>query len=102
VEAARLITQRLPERPPTFLAIGEFFDRQYVEYLKGLVEKYRLDNFHFLGWQPNPSPYYQLADVIVLPTVERERLDMGGVVVEVRGNEGLPRAVLEAMYFGKP
>jgi len=34
--------------------------------------------------------------------LERERLQMGDRVVEVRSGEGLPRTVLEAMYIGKP
>lgn len=102
LEAARLINQKAQERRPVFLCVGDLFDKSYVNYLRGLIAEYGLDNFHLLGWQQNPFPYYRLADVVVLPTVERERLSMNGHVVEVRSGEGLPRSVLEAMYMGKP
>jgi len=100
--AAHLINRHLDEGRPVFLAIGELFDQAYVDYLMRLTRQYELDNFYFLGWQQNPFPYYQLADIVVLPTVERERLDIGDVVIDVRSGEGLPRTVLEAMYLGKP
>jgi glycosyltransferase involved in cell wall biosynthesis len=100
--AARLVNQRATPQKPIFLCVGDLFDKSYVSYLQGLVAQYGLDNFHFLGWQQNPFPYYQLADLVVLPTVERERLKIGDEVIEVRSGEGLPRSVLEAMYCGKP
>jgi glycosyltransferase involved in cell wall biosynthesis len=100
--AACLINQQLGERRPIFLAIGELFDQSYVDYLQRLIHQYEIDNVHFLGWQEDPLPYYQLADVVVLPTVERERLDIGDVILNVRSGEGFPRTVLEAMYLGKP
>jgi glycosyltransferase involved in cell wall biosynthesis len=102
LEAARLINREARGRRPVFLCVGDLFDTGYVDYLRGLIAEYGLDNFHLLGWQQNPFPYYRLADVVVLPTVERERLSMNGRVVEVRSGEGLPRSVLEAMYMGKP
>jgi glycosyltransferase involved in cell wall biosynthesis len=100
--AARLVSEQTTGRRPVFLCVGDLFDKNYVSYLRGLVAEYHLDNFHFLGWQQDPFPYYRLADLVVLPTVEREQLDIGGEVIDVRGGEGLPRSVLEAMYCGKP
>ena len=100
--AARIVNERAGERRPVFLGVGALFDEDYVSYLKELAAVYGLDNFHFLGWQQNPFRFYRRADVVVLPTVERERLRMGDRVVEVRSGEGLPRTVLEAMYIGKP
>ncbi|MFN2597845.1 MAG: glycosyltransferase [Pyrinomonadaceae bacterium] len=100
--AARAVNERAGERRPVFLGVGDLFDKDYVSYLRGLAAEYGLDNFHFVGWRRNPFPYYRLADVVVLPTVERERLEMGDRVVDVRGGEGLPRTVLEAMYVAKP
>jgi glycosyltransferase involved in cell wall biosynthesis len=100
--AARLVRQQTAARQPVFLCVGDLFDKNYVDYLRGLIAEYLLDNFHFVGWQQNPFPYYQLADVVVLPTVEREQLKIGGEVIDVRSGEGLPRSVLEAMYCGKP
>ncbi|HYE16077.1 MAG TPA: glycosyltransferase, partial [Pyrinomonadaceae bacterium] len=101
VEAARLVVERNGTRPPVFLAVGELVDEPYYEYLRGLVEEYGLTNFHFVGWQERAVDFYRAADVVVLPSVEGERLRAGGLDVEVKGNEGLPRAVLEAMYMGK-
>jgi glycosyltransferase involved in cell wall biosynthesis len=100
--AARLINQRAASQKPVFLCVGDLFDKSYAAYLQGLIDEYGLDNFHFLGWQQDPFPYYQLADLVVLPTVERERLKIDGRMVDVRSGEGLPRSVLEAMYCGKP
>ena len=100
--AARIVNERARERRPVFISVGDLFDKDYARHLRGLAEEYGLDNFHFLGWQQNPFPFYKLADVVVLPTVEREQLRMDGRVVEVRGGEGLPRTVLEAMYTGRP
>jgi glycosyltransferase involved in cell wall biosynthesis len=100
--AARIVNERARERRPVFISVGDLFDKSYASYLRGLADEYGLDNFHFLGWRQNPFPYYKLADVIVLPTVEREQLKMDGRVVDVRSGEGLPRTVLEAMYMAKP
>jgi glycosyltransferase involved in cell wall biosynthesis len=100
--AARLVNQKASAAKPIFLCVGELFDKNYFDYLQGLIAEYRLDNIHFLGWQQNPFPYLQLADLVVLPTVEREQLQMGERVIDVRSGEGLPRSVLEAMYCGKP
>lgn len=100
--AARIVNERAGERRPVFISVGDLFDKDYARHLRGLAEEYGLDNFHFLGWQQNPFPFYRLADVIVLPTVEREQLRMDGRLVEVRSGEGLPRTVLEAMYMAKP
>jgi glycosyltransferase involved in cell wall biosynthesis len=100
--AAALVNERARERRPVFISVGDLFDKDYAKHLRGLAAEYGLDNFHFLGWRQNPFPYYKLADVVVLPTVEREQLKINGVVVDVRGGEGLPRTVLEAMYMAKP
>lgn len=100
--AARIVNERASGRRPVFISVGDLFDKDYARHLRGLASEYGLDNFHFLGWQQNPFPFYKLADVIVLPTVEREQLEFDGRVVEVRSGEGLPRTVLEAMYMAKP
>ncbi|MFL6285128.1 MAG: glycosyltransferase family 4 protein [Pyrinomonadaceae bacterium] len=100
--AARIVNERTRGARPVFISVGDLFDKDYVAYLRGLAVEYGLDNFHFLGWQQNPFPFYKLADVVVLPTVEREQLKMNGRVVDVRSGEGLPRTVLEAMYTGRP
>ena len=100
--AAAMVNERAGQRRPVFISVGDLFDKAYARHLQGLATEYGLDNFHFLGWQQNPFPFYRLADVVVLPTVEREQLRMDGRLVEVRSGEGLPRTVLEAMYMAKP
>jgi glycosyltransferase involved in cell wall biosynthesis len=102
LEAARLVNERSLNESPVFLCVGDVFDKNYADYLQRLVAEYDLDNFHFLGWQQNPFPYYRLADVVVLSTVERELLNIGDREIDVRSGEGLPRTVLEAMYCAKP
>jgi L-malate glycosyltransferase len=99
--AARLVNQQT-KRKPVFLCVGDLFDKNYVDYLRRLIAEYRLDNVHFVGWQQNPFPFYRIADVVVLATVESEQLNMGAQVIDVRSGEGLPRSILEAMYCGKP
>lgn len=101
IEAARLVNERNGVRPPVFIAVGDLVDEPYHEYLRGLIERYGLDNFHFVGWQERAIDFYRAADVVVLPSVEDERLKADGLDIRIRGNEGLPRAVLEAMYMGK-
>ncbi len=100
--AMRIVNQRAPEKKPALLCAGDLFDKKYVDYLRRLIAEYKLDNVHFLGWQPNPFPFYRLADVVVLPTVESEQLQIGDELIEVRSGEGFPRSILEAMHCGKP
>ena len=107
IEAARSVTAHCSDNPPLFVALGtpnksSEIDKQYVHYLDQLIQRYGLTNWHFLGWQPNPFPYYRAADIIVLPSVEQDVLMLDGNRVEVRGNEGFPTTVLEAMCLGKP
>jgi glycosyltransferase involved in cell wall biosynthesis len=100
--AMQIINERVPEKKPILLCAGDLFNKRYVDYLRRLIVDYGLDNVHFLGWQPNPFPFYRLADLTVLPTVESEQLQIGDEVIEVRSGEGLPRSILEAMHCGKP
>src|SRR5262249_6732549 len=57
---------------------------------------------HFIGFQPSTATLLSAADALVLPSVEREELTFDGTTVPVRGTEGLPRSILEAMAFGIP
>jgi glycosyltransferase involved in cell wall biosynthesis len=100
IEASHIINLR-GGPVPTFLAVGEVVDETYHRYLEALLRKYALTDFHFLGWQDNVLGLYESADVVVLPSVEEETLNTGEADIEVKGNEGLPRAVLEAMCLGK-
>lgn len=80
-------------------------EAEYQDYADFLMAKLRhlgIPNVTFTGWQSNPFPFYQGADVEVLPSVTREVLDYGDRQVTVKGNEGFPRTHLEAMHFGLP
>jgi len=84
--------------------IGDIED-EYLDYAHFLMEKMQtlgIDNVTLTGWQSNPFPFYQAADIEVLPSVTREVLDYGDHLVTVKGNEGFPRTHLEAMQFGLP
>ena len=86
-----------PKLPGSHFLLGEIhlFQSQVTEAITDFKQELAID-------PANPAAYYKLADVVVLPTVEREQLKMDGRVVEVRSGEGLPRTVLEAMYMAKP
>jgi glycosyltransferase involved in cell wall biosynthesis len=87
-----------------FLAVGDFPEgsREYHAWLWELCREQGVDNLTFTGWQADPFPFYQLADVTVLPSVSHERLQLPGGTVQVRGTEGFPRTHLEAMALGIP
>lgn len=87
-----------------FICVGDL-EAEYQEHSDWLMQRQRklgIDNVTFTGWQSNPVPFYQLADIEVLPSVRAEQLDYGHKVIDVRGNEGFPYTHLEAMYLGLP
>jgi glycosyltransferase involved in cell wall biosynthesis len=43
-----------------------------------------------------------MADIVVLSSIEKEVLDISGEYLSIKGNEGFPRVILEAMSCGKP
>jgi glycosyltransferase involved in cell wall biosynthesis len=102
VRAACLVNQCLQGPRPRFIALGECMDERYRRHLDRLIAQYRLDNFQFLGWRDNPFPYYRMSDIVVLPSIIRERILTEEGPLEAQSGEGLPRTVLEAMYLGKP
>lgn len=87
-----------------FLAVGDFPEgaREYQEWLWALAGELGVDNVTFAGWQEDPFPFYQVADVTVLPSVSHEELALPGRTLSVRGHEGFPRTHLEAMALGIP
>lgn len=59
----------------------------FFKELSGYIKEHRLDNnVHFVGFDSNPHRWVKNADCFVLPS----RV------------EGLPNALIEAMYLGKP
>lgn len=87
-----------------FICVGDI-ESEYQEYANGLMQRQQelgIDNVTFTGWQSDPFPFYQLADIEVLPSVSREWFNSGDRAIEIRGNEGFPRTHLEAMALGLP
>lgn len=76
--------------------------QDYANFLMAKLQTLGIHNVTLTGWQSNPFPFYQAADIEVLPSVTRELLTYEDRTVEVKGNEGFPRTHLEAMYFGLP
>jgi glycosyltransferase involved in cell wall biosynthesis len=85
-----------------FIGIGETTDKEYKNFIEDLKFKLKIDNFVHLGWQKDPFLYYEKADVVLLPSIEKERLEIGGKDRVIIGSEGFPRALLEAIALGKP
>jgi glycosyltransferase involved in cell wall biosynthesis len=56
----------------------------------------------FAGWDDEPLDWIRAADVVVLPTLEREQLAIRGHARLIFGSEGFSRTVLEAMACAKP
>lgn len=60
---------------------------KYYQLLMGLINEYHLEQYiHFVGHQPNPYTWIKNSNCFVLPS----------------RNEGLPNALIEAMYIGVP
>ena len=67
--------------------IGRTEDENFKEELNRLVSEYKLENsVHFIGFDNNPYRWIKYCDCFVLPS----RI------------EGLPNALIEAQYLGKP
>ena len=81
----RLKGYRKDGRPWRLILLG---DGPLKDRLQGLVRGLGLvDRVVFPGWRQDPGPFYQLADLVVFPSLEEETL----------GN-----VVLEAWSYGKP
>ncbi len=86
VEAFKKVKDRYPSAQ--LFVIGKYkqSDPYYLQ-ISSWIEKESLStNIHFLGFIENPYAYIHYADCFVLPS----------------RSEGLPNALLEAMYLNKP
>lgn len=103
LEALRVLRGQDPEAADLvrLVTLGDRADESYARILDDRVRELRLANVRFAGWNADPSCWYRAADIVLLPTVESELLEIDGVVRKVSGGEGLPRSVLEAMSFGR-
>lgn len=86
------------------LCLGDFVP-EYQHYQARLVahqNQLGVDNVTFAGWQPNPFDFYPVADVCLLLSSNSGSISFGDEQIELKGNEGFPRTILEAMLFAKP
>ena len=104
LEAVAELNRRGWAEQAVFVCVGDI-EAEYQGHATWLMERLqalKIHNLTFTGWQSNPFPFYELADIEVLPSVSRETIDYGDRTVTIDGNEGFPRTHLEAMYFGLP
>lgn len=101
LEAAALAKQRgLRAR---YVLAGDGTPDGYPQWLRRRCTQLGLDDIvDFLGFVPDPLQILPAADALVLPSIDRERLRFDGRELDIRGSEGLPRSVLEAMSVGLP
>jgi glycosyltransferase involved in cell wall biosynthesis len=86
-----------------FVLAGTGLGDAYETWLRALPEQLGVaDRVAFIGFVDDVHPLLQACDALVLPSVEREELEIAGRVARVHGNEGLPRSVLDAMAAGRP
>ncbi len=86
-----------------YLLAGSSDDARYTDWLTRRRDTLGLGSaVTFAGFVGEPATLLAGADALVLPSIEREQLDLDGTTIDVRGNEGLPRSVLEAMAHRLP
>lgn len=104
IRAAAELESRGVGHRVAFVCVGDLVDGYgfYHEWLVREMDRLNVRNVTFTGWQDDPYAFYARSDVTVLPSVSRERLQVGDRVVEVHGNEGFPRTHLESMSLGVP
>lgn len=85
------------------LCLGDFVP-EYAGYQQLLCQQQNrlgVDNCSFAGWQQNPFDFYPQADACLLISSNGGRIELEGQSIALKGNEGFPRTILEAMLFGK-
>ncbi len=85
------------------LCFGSILDdfKEYVDYLYQKRDEYNLDNITFVDWVERPLDYMQLADIVLLPSIQKEELKIKNSLYQIKSSEGFPLVVLEAMALGK-
>ena len=84
LEAFARLPAEIDDRPVHLILIGDGRMREKLERQASAIEG--KERIHWTGWQTNPGPWYQLADVCVCPSHD----------------EPLGNVILEAWRHGKP
>lgn len=78
VEALAWLPQTIADRPVRLVLLG---DGPLGPALRRQAEAAGIgDRIHWAGWQMEPGPYFQMADLVVFPSLEEETL--GNVILE--------------------
>ncbi len=84
-------------RDVNLVLVGDRPDEAYGRHLDRLAGP----RVRFAGWDDRAGDWQAAADVVCLPTVDEETLELEGARLRVTHTEGLSRTVLEAMALGK-
>jgi glycosyltransferase involved in cell wall biosynthesis len=104
IEAVNELNRRGWRDRVLFICVGDLVP-EYKEFQQWLMEQQQelgVNNLFFTGFQFDPYKFFRVADIVVLPSVSKEQLNINGKLIDVLGNEGFPTALLEAMWFGLP
>jgi glycosyltransferase involved in cell wall biosynthesis len=104
IEAVRLLKAESRARL-LFVIAGPAPDEYYAyqEFLKQQIDDYKLnDCFLFVGWQNDLSKFYNSCDALIHTSISSGMIRLGNQQIQIRGNEGLPTCILEAMRNGIP
>lgn len=91
--------RRLADPRLRVVLVGDRPDEAYGRHLDALA---RGLDVRFIGWDPTPGDWFRAADIVCLPTIDRETLVLDGISREVVHSEGFSRTVLEAMSYERP
>lgn len=85
----------------TYLFAGTSPDAAYLAWLRHRIDAAGLGaDVHLLGHVTDVHALLTIATALILPTVDREIIEIDGQIRDETSNEGLPRSVLEAMLAG--
>jgi glycosyltransferase involved in cell wall biosynthesis len=82
-------------------APGNLQDSEYVSFLRQWGAEQCLD-LQWAGQQADPEPYYELMDVLVVPSVGEASSSTGAGMTCSSSSEGMPMVILEAFQRGLP
>jgi glycosyltransferase involved in cell wall biosynthesis len=78
IEALRLLPETLAGRPLRLVVVGD--GPLEPRLRRQAVESDQAARIHWAGWQRDPAPYLQMADLVVFPSLDAETL--GNVILE--------------------